>query len=158
MRTIIALLVAAAAPASAQVAPFEDLNALDTRIALALGGTVADAGVLARPVDRRLRLIRCPGAVTIDAPIAGAVAVRCAQLGWRLRVPTQAVQRPDGEMLVRRGESVELTYAGSGFDVTTSATAAEDGRMGSAIRVKTSTGGGGLTARVSGPGTVIAGY
>lgn len=154
MRRLAALLLVMPAALSAQVV--EDLDLLDRRIAVALGGTAADAGLLAQPVDRRLRLASCPQAATIEPPVLGAVTVRCAPLGWRMRVPLVGgmAMAQQGELLVRRGDAVDLTVSGGGFAIATTGTALEDGRMGAPVRVKSPTGSTVLTARVRGPGSV----
>jgi flagellar basal body P-ring formation protein FlgA len=154
MYRLAALLLAI--PVALPAQGFEDVDLLDRRIAVALGGTAGDAGVLAQPVDRRLKLARCPDAATIEPPVMGAVTVRCAALGWRMRVPliAPAAGAQQGEVLVRRGDAVDLTFAGAGFAIATTATAMEDGRMGGPVRVKSPTGAAILTARVRGPGSV----
>jgi flagella basal body P-ring formation protein FlgA len=150
--------VAAPAPGWAAQPVLEDLDALDARVAVFLGGTPADAGQRAQPVDRRLRMVKCPEGVAIDPPAMGAVSVYCASKGWRLRVSVlgMAAAQP-AEIVIRRGDSVELAYVGSSFDVTTSATALDDGRAGGMVRVKTLTGTSSVTARVRGPGAVAIG-
>ena len=150
--------VAAPTPAWAVQPVLEDLDALDARVAVFLGGTPADAGQRAQPVDRRLRMVKCPEGVSFDPPAMGAVSAYCASKGWRLRVPMlgMAAAQP-AEIVIRRGDSVELAYVGSGFDVSTNATALDDGRTGAVVRVKTLTGTSSVTARVRGPGAVAIG-
>lgn len=136
----------------------ENLDALDAKVAVFLGGTPADAGQRAQPVDRRLRMVQCPEGVSFDPPVMGAVSAYCGSKGWRLRVPLLGVAAAQpAEIVIRRGDSVELAYVGSGFDVTTGATALEDGRAGGVVRVKTPTGTSSVTARVRGPGVVTIG-
>jgi flagellar basal body P-ring formation protein FlgA len=141
-------------PVSATAQAIEDFDAIDRRIAIALGGAESDAGLLAQPIDRRLKLAACPSPATIDPPALGAVAVRCAPLGWRIRVPLKGGGQSSGELLVRKGDTVELAYAGSGFAIVTSALAQEDGRLGQAVRVKSPTGAALVTAQVRGVGRV----
>jgi flagellar basal body P-ring formation protein FlgA len=159
MRLVLTLfLFATAAPGGATAPALENLDQLDARIAVFLGGTAADAGQRAQPVDRRLRLSHCVEGVVFDAPAQGAIAARCVSTGWRLRVTligTAAAQ--PSETVIRRGDAVELSYVGSGFDVTTVAIALEDGHDGGAVRVKSPTGVTTLTARVRGPGRVSVG-
>jgi hypothetical protein len=154
-----ALMLAAASAAGAAQPDLEDLDSLDSRIAVFLGGTPADAGLRAQAVDRRLRMMRCPEGVSFDPPAQGAIVASCASKGWRLRVPLiggSGAEQP-AEIVIRRGDSVELAYVGAGFDITTGATAMEDGRAGGMIRVKTPTGSTTVTARVRGPGAVTIG-
>jgi flagellar basal body P-ring formation protein FlgA len=135
-----------AAPLNAQ--QFEDIAALDAIVA-----TVAEA---AQPIDRRLKLGRCPENVAIDPPALGAVALRCKSLGWRIRVPLvqSAKAETASEIIIRRGDAVEVISGGNGFEVSTSGTAIEDGRLGKAIRVKSSTGTATTLGTVTAAGTV----
>ena len=153
-----ALLLIGTGAANAAQPALENLDALDARIAVFLGGTPADAGQRAQPVDRRLRMIQCPEGVSFDPPAMGAIAAYCPSKGWRLRVQLiGAAAAQSTEIVIRRGDSVELAYLGSGFDITTGATALDDGRAGGVVRVKTSTGTAPVTARVRGPGAVAIG-
>jgi len=134
-------------PALAQ--GFENLEMLDNRVAAALGANIGEPGGATTPIDRRLRLQACPQPVEIGEPIAGALAVRCASLGWRIRVsvvgaqqarqtamaPSQPAARPTP--VVRRGDQIELVAIASGFTVSTLATAEQDGAPGDRIRVRT---------------------
>lgn len=147
------------APAHAQ--QFEDLNALDAQVSAVLQGS----GATAQPIDRRLKLARCPEPIAIDNGATDSVALRCNAIGWRIRVPLvktavseekiaspiNNLQADSGEILVRRGETVELVIRDQDFEIMSSGVAQEDGRMGKQIRVKSSTGtsvlGGTVVAR-----------
>jgi flagellar basal body P-ring formation protein FlgA len=158
--TVLAVLLGATAvtPAPAAAPALEDLAYLDARIAVFLGGTSAEAGQRAQPVDRRLRLLACAQGVLFDPPSMGAISAYCPTRGWRVRVPLIGGSVEEvAEVVVRRGDAVQLAYAGAGFDVTTSATALEDGRTGGVVRVKAPTGAATVTARVRGPGLVAIG-
>lgn len=135
-----------AAPLSAQ--QFEDVAALDAQVAAVTAA--------AQPVDRRLRLARCPEGVTVDPPALGAVALRCKSLGWRIRVPlAQAAQTETApEIVIRRGDVVELISSGDGFEVSTQGTAIEDGHAGKGIRVKSPTTAGIIAGTVTAAGVV----
>lgn len=132
-----------AAPAAAQTG-FQDLDAIETQIVAALGAGIGEPGGPARPLDRRLRLKPCPEPVTLDAPALGAVAVRCAAVGWRIRVPlvrdasvAVAAAAVQAEPLVRRGDQVELVAMTDSFSVSTAGIAEQDGAPGDRIRVRT---------------------
>ncbi len=143
------LLIPLAQPLPAQAQGFENLEMLDNRVAAALGANIGEPGGATTPIDRRLRLQACPQPVEIGEPIAGALAVRCAPLGWRIRVsvvgaphapPTmsgssRAQARP--APVVRRGDQIELIAIASGFTVSTLAVAEQDGAPGDRIRVRT---------------------
>ncbi len=131
-----------AAPAFGQA--FENLEMLESRVSAALGAAVGEPGGPARPIDRRLRLMPCPTPADIDPPAMGAVAIRCETRGWRIRVPLMAgaVAAPGmpqvrAEPVVRRGDQVQVVALASGFSVSTTGTAEQDGAPGDRIRVRT---------------------
>jgi flagellar basal body P-ring formation protein FlgA len=139
----------ASAPILAAAPVFEDLTALDARIS-----ETHDEGLIAQPIDRRIRLAPCPVPAEIDAPMAGSIAVRCPALGWRIRVPFLASAKPAEAttVLVRRGETIELVYRGEGFAVTSIGVAQDDGGKGKPIRVKIPTSAQSATAFVENVG------
>jgi flagella basal body P-ring formation protein FlgA len=146
-------------PAAAHAQGFQDLNALETQVTAALGAGIGEPGGPANPIDRRLKLSPCPAPVIIEPPALGAVAVRCKEIGWRIRVPLNAapaaaaVQQGWGPTpaaahaapIIKRGDQIELTADTGTFSVSTVAIAEQDGAPGDHIRVR-STGK---------PGTVI---
>ena len=137
-----------ALPAHAQ--QFEDLSALDAKIAPAVAvGSV-------KPIDRRLKLARCPDPIIFDTAAASAIVLRCHPLGWRIRVPiTQDAGRSgSSELLVKRGEMVQLVIQGDDFEIASSGIAIDDGFSGKRIRVKSLTGAGSITGTVAGQGLV----
>lgn len=139
-----ALLLGAAVAVPALGQSFENLEMLDSRIAAALGANVGEPGGPVTPLDRRLRLAACPEPAEIGEPALGAVTVRCAPLGWRIRVPLTgggatvtraAAARP--EPVIRRGDQVEIVALASNFSVSTTGIAEQDGAPGDRIRVRT---------------------
>lgn len=143
MRRWAVMLVLVSSAAASQMR-FEDLEQLDLRLARESNGAAV-------PLDRRLRLARCPVPVAIDAADEG-MTVRCVPLGWRIRVAMSGAA--GGTVLVHRGDQVELSIDGEGFVVDATAIAMEDGRAEGSIRVKTSTTAPAVTGRVTGPGRV----
>ncbi|HMI18011.1 MAG TPA: flagella basal body P-ring formation protein FlgA [Sphingomonas sp.] len=141
------LLALLAAPAAA-VTPFQNIDALETRLIAALGAGIGQPGGPATAIDRRLKLATCPASVQIDPPAMGAVALRCPAANWRIRVPISRLGGAQGaqtvgmggfskaDMVVRRGDPVDLIAETNGFSVSVAATAQEDGAPGSRIRVK----------------------
>jgi flagella basal body P-ring formation protein FlgA len=129
---------------AAQAQGFEDISALEIQVQAALGAGIGEPGGPAQPIDRRLKLKPCPEPATIDPPALGAVAVRCASLGWRIRVPlTRAAAQTYGvaaptrsEPVIRKGDQVELTASSGSFTVSTVAVAEQDGAPGERIRVR----------------------
>ena len=139
-----------ALPLPALAQGFENLEMLDNRVAAALGANIGEPGGATTPIDRRLRLQACPQPVEIGEPIAGAVALRCTPLGWRIRVSitpsaetrqlmssAAPARQARAEPVIRRGDQVELIAIAAGFTVSTVATADQDGAPGDRIRVRT---------------------
>lgn len=137
------MLIAPFALASVLPSSFEDLAQIDARIA-AFG--------VAAPVDRRLKLARCPQPAEIGEFGGNAIVVRCPSLGWRILVPLQASALTPSDPDVRKGDVVDLTVDGDGFSVSASATALEDGRVGRSIRLRTSQENAPVSASVVGAG------
>lgn len=166
--TMIAALAPALAPAfvlapaaSAQQAT-EDWQTIDT-----LTQMVASAmGRSATPIDRRIKLARCPEQASVTAVDAQTLAVRCASLGWRLRVPMTAPAgtapsfapvpaafgQPAAAPVIRRGDNVRVSIETESFAISYSATATQDGRLGETIALRGSDARSMLSAVVTGPG------
>lgn len=152
----LAACAAAASPATAQQAN-EDWQTIDV-----LTDMVANAmGRSATPVDRRIKLARCPEQASVTAVDAHTLAVRCNSLGWRLRVPmtgpagaTQAgFARPAAAApVIRRGDNVRVTIDTESFSISYAAVAAEDGRVGETIALRGSDAKSMLSAIVTGAG------
>lgn len=145
----------AAAVAAATAGGLEDLGALDEAIAVA----AQSMGATALPVDRRLRLARCPQGVQIDAVDARSIGVRCPTLGWRLRVPlvaATAFAKPTAP-IVRRGDPLTVVSGGNGFRVETSAVAVEDGALGTSVRARLDGGNRQVWGIVSAAGEISVG-
>ncbi|RYD95474.1 MAG: flagellar protein [Sphingomonadales bacterium] len=165
----LAAALAVAAPSSAQPAlpPAQDLNQLEQIVVSTLGADVGQPGGPMAPIDRRMRLAACPAGIQMDPPSAGAVTVRCTTAGWRLRVPLMRANgataygagdggRPAGvaNADIRKGDPVQLVAQGTAYSITVDATALEDGRIGSRIRVSSASKGGTLFAEVIDVGRV----
>lgn len=143
-----ALLAMGATGAAAQ--NFENVARLESGLIAQLGAGIGQPGGPVAPIDRRLKLASCPGAVAYDPPVLGAAAVRCAALGWRIRVPLvrlaqaapqaapgfQQQQQALAEIVIRRGDPVEVVAGGRYFSVSSQAIAEQDGRVGGRIRVR----------------------
>ena len=154
------LLAATAAPAAA--AEFEQIELLEARIVATLGAAIGEPGGPSRPVDRRLKLVACPGSPDIAMSGTGAAVVRCASAGWRIYVPLvrKPVEKPaEAERIVHKGDQVEVMAQGSSFTVSTFAVAEQDGAAGERIRVRVSPKSAPVMAEVTGQGRVaIAGF
>jgi flagellar basal body P-ring formation protein FlgA len=126
-----AILLATLAPFSATASLFQNLDAVDARATEAAGTSV-------QPVDRRLKLAVCPEALQVDAPVMGAVTVRCAPLGWRVRVMIDQSAGPatTAPVVIKRGDPVSVNFVAAGFSVTTSGIAESEARIGERVRVR----------------------
>lgn len=159
-RTLSILLAAAAtmvaAPGQAQQ-KFENLDRIDSLVAMTVGANLGEPGGPAAPVDRRLRLAACPMTPTVEGPVFGAAMVKCDALGWRIRVPLVAgaaaaasgplpspvasrfvrpVPAAPKQAVVRKGDPVQLTAGNAIFSVSRMMVADEDGAVGETIRVR----------------------
>ncbi len=156
--TAIAMLVSVQ-PALAQQ-KFENLDRIDSLVAMTVGANLGEPGGPAAPVDRRLRLAACPATPTVEGPVFGAAMVKCDALGWRIRVPLVAgaaaaasgplprtpatsqsrfarpAAAPSREAVVRRGDPVQLMAGNAAFSVSRMMVADEDGAAGETIRVR----------------------
>ena len=146
-------------PALAQQ-KFENLDRIDSLVAMTVGANLGEPGGPAAPVDRRLRLAACPATPTVEGPVFGAAMVKCDALGWRIRVPLVAgaaagasgplprtaaapqsrfarpAAAPSREAVVRRGDPVQLMAGNAAFSVSRAMIADEDGAVGETIRVR----------------------
>lgn len=154
-------LLAAGAPAWAQQA-HEDWQRIDALTAMVAGAM----GRSATPIDRRIKLARCPEQAVVT-PIDGqALAVRCASLGWRLRVPMTGPTaetadaapaaagraKPAGTPAIRRGDNVRVTIETDSYSISYAAIATQDGRVGETIALRGNDAKNMLSAIVVGPG------
>ncbi len=147
--------VLAAGPAMAQQ-KFENLDRLDGLVAMTVGANLGQPGGPVAPIDRRLKLAPCPSTPNVDGPVFGAAIVKCDALGWRIRVPlvaggvqanvtpvsapvtrrVAAMPAPSREVVVKRGDPVQLVAGGTAFQVSRLMVAEEDGAIGAMIRVR----------------------
>ena len=152
-----ALLIAmlcATAPALAQQG-FENLDRIDSLVAMTVGANLGEPGGPRAPVDRRLRLAACPQMPTVTGPTFGAAVVACDAVGWRIRVPLvpggaaaasgpvprygaapAAARAAVRDVVVKRGDPVQLEAGDSLFTVSRMMIADEDGAVGDTIRLR----------------------
>lgn len=150
------------APAAHAQQANEDWQTIDVLTAM-----VANAmGRSATPVDRRIKLARCPEQASVTPVDAHTLAVRCASLGWRLRVPmtgpaadvdavpaAAAFARPaQGAPVIRRGDNVRVTIDTESYSISYAAIATQDGRVGETIALRGNDAKSALSATVTGPG------
>jgi flagella basal body P-ring formation protein FlgA len=147
-----------AVPAAAQAQRFEDVAGLEAIVVARLGAGIGQAGGPVAPIDRRLKLAACPDTPAIEGPAMGAAVVRCAALGWRIRVPLRVNAAASASQrtatLVRKGDPVELVAGGASFTVSTQMIADEDGAQGEMIRVRADRSAAPIVARVVDVGLV----
>jgi flagella basal body P-ring formation protein FlgA len=134
---------------------FENLDRIDGLVAMTVGANLGQPGGPIAPVDRRLHLAACPQTPSIDGPVFGAAIVKCDALGWRIRVPLAAggaasatvqsmppVARKlagaavSRDIVVKRGDPVQLQAGGAAFSISRMMIADEDGAPGQMIRVR----------------------
>lgn len=164
----------AALPSAAQADPsHQDWATVDQQtqqVAGALGRTAA-------PIDRRIKLARCPERPAITAMNSSNLAVRCPSLGWRLRVAmldhrgsggdgdsqssyfaasAPASQRAAASApIIRRGDIVRISIETPNYSVSYPATAIQDGRMGEAISLRGADPKNPILAVVAGAGRAV---
>ncbi|HMO74732.1 MAG TPA: flagella basal body P-ring formation protein FlgA [Sphingopyxis sp.] len=148
--------IPAAATAQQATEDWQTIDVLTQMVANAMGRT-------ATPIDRRIKLARCPEQATVTAIDGQTLAVRCPSLGWRLRVPMTGpanaaaggglVAKPAASApVVRRGDNVRVTIDTNSFSISYAATATQDGRVGDLIALRGSDAKSTLSAIVTGPG------
>lgn len=124
----------------------------------------------ATPIDRRIKLAKCPEKPNVMATDSSNLAVRCEALGWRLRVAMRgqgheasipyAVQTanalPNRERaappVVKRGDVVRISIETQQYAVSYPATATQDGRTGEAISFRGADPKNNIVAIITGPG------
>lgn len=166
-----ALLALLATPAFAQTG-FENLDRIDSMVAMTVGANLGEPGGPIAPVDRRLRLAACPSMPTVEGPVFGAAMVKCEAKGWRIRVPlkagtapvaaapaygafNRAVARPVArELVIKRGDPVQLVAGNASFNVSRVMIADEDGAIGDSIRVREDRKSSPVMAQIVEPGIV----
>lgn len=134
-------------PAVAQ--KFENLDRLDSIVAMSVGANIGEPGGAASPVDRRLKLAACPDMPQVSGPVFGAAMIECKAHGWRIRVPLTpggayaaapaartAHPAPQKQVIIKRGDPVQLIAGGQSFTVSRLMIADEDGAVGDMIRVR----------------------
>jgi len=155
--------ISVAVPAANAQQRYEDWQAIDNLTAIVAGAM----GRTAAPVDRRIKLQRCPEQATITAIDAQTLAVRCPSLGWRVRVPMAggadavpgvvpyaapaSYARPAAPV-IHRGDTVRVSIETESFAIHYSATATEEGRVGDTIALRGTDNRRVLSAVVTGPG------
>jgi flagellar basal body P-ring formation protein FlgA len=151
MRPLAFLLIAAAVPASALPAPYQDLPSLDRAVAAFTGHGVGEEGGPRTPVDPRLRLAQCPTvSISWRTPAEDAVVVSCSGPSWRLfvpvlratpkAVPAALAPRPavavKAEPVIRRGDPVVIEAEADGFAISREGVAMADAAPGGRVAVK----------------------
>lgn len=147
-------------PATADAQAFQNLDAVDRQVAAFLGQSADSAGATFVPVDRRLRLATCAAPLNLSwyGTRQDSVLVRCPDAsGWRVFVRVQgaigAAPAAAAIPAVSRGEPVTVTVRGTGFSVSQSGEAMENGAVGQWIRIRMSKTNE-MRAQVLQPGTV----
>jgi flagella basal body P-ring formation protein FlgA len=148
---------------------FENLDKLDSLVAMTVGANLGEPGGPVAQIDRRLRLKPCPSTPKIEGPTFGAAIISCTEIGWRLRVPLVPVQHVAGnaftaaktqpvaaQVVIKKGDPVELIAGSEAFSVSRAMIAEEDGSIGAVIRVRETPKSSPIMARVESAGVVRA--
>jgi len=154
---------------------FENLDRIDGLVATTVGANIGQPGGAIAPVDRRLRLAACPKMPDVTGPQFGAAVVKCDALGWRIRVPLapggnvpaapayaaprpamRPAPAPGREIVIRKGDPVQLIAGGPSFTASRAMIADEDGAIGQMIRVREDRKSDPVVARVQEFGIVRA--
>lgn len=165
------LMLMAGLPTAARAQNFENLDRLDSLVAMTMGANRGEAGGPIAPIDRRLRLAACPDTPKIDGPQMNAAIVSCPAIGWRIRVPLAAIQKaqkaqisaasamsdaPSQAVVIKKGDPVQLVAGDDNFSVSRPMIAEEDGAVGAIIRVRQDARANPVMARVERMGIVRA--
>lgn len=135
---------------------WQTIDVLTQMVANALGRT-------ATPIDRRIKLARCPEQASVTPIDSQSLAVRCPSLGWRVRVPMSGpsnaaagggfVTKPAAAApVIRRGDNVRVSIDTDSFSISYAATATQDGRVGELIALRGDDTKSVMSAIVTGPG------
>lgn len=145
-------LAGAAAPALAQ--GFADPAEIDREVAAFLGVPAGQAASAFVPVDRRLRLASCAQPLALDwqGTRRDSVLVQCPGV-WKIYVRTAGQAAAPAVDAVKRGQPVSVSVRGSGFTVSQTAQALENGAVGDWVRIRIGKDGE-VQARVTRPGAV----
>lgn len=140
---------AMAGKASAADGAFQNLDQVEQLVAASVGSSAAVV-----PIDRRIKLASCPTSPEVGPVANGMVAVRCPAVGWRLAVAVNGATKTAqvAEIIVKRGDPIDVIVRGDGFSVTGSGLAMDDGSEGAKIRVKLPTSTDPVNAVVTGTG------
>lgn len=162
----VAVLIGFESPAQAQ--SFENLDRLDSLVAMSVGANRGEPGGPIAPIDRRLRLAPCPQAPVVEATQISFATVSCPSIGWRIRVPLSASQQvtkvaafgaspaAGSGVVVKKGDPVKLIAGNEEFTISRQMIADEDGVAGALIRVRQDPKATPVMARVESVGVVRA--
>lgn len=165
---VIGALIAPVAIANPATQEWQSVDALTQNVARALGREAA-------PIDRRIKLARCPETPVVTAMDSNSLAVRCTPLGWRLRVGMSAggaaAQTTDyfapaappahrertAPALIKRGDTVRVSIDRPNYSVSYPATATQEGRLGDSIALRGADPKSLIVAVITGPGRAVIG-
>lgn len=148
---------------------FENLDRLDSLVAMSVGANRGEPGGPVAPIDRRLRLAACPQAPVVEASQPSFATISCSSIGWRIRVPlspaqqavhsanlpvSRAIAAPSQAVVVKKGDPVQLIAGTDEFSISRLMIADEDGAVGAMIRVRQDSKATPVLARVEALGVV----
>lgn len=140
---------------------FEDTAHLDRQVEAYLNAGIGEVNGARAPIDRKLKLKRCPSSVQFSNTNRNAVLVSCPALGWRIFVPLNShsssqsrESNASDEFVVRRNQPLTLVVRRPSFSISYGVIAQKNGRLGDYIPVRSDRKSKILIARVSGNGQV----
>jgi flagella basal body P-ring formation protein FlgA len=153
---MLALMLLSSASIAQNLTQLEDLDNLDAKIAdvVSFSGSFSTKAL---PLDRRLHLAKCADSVVIEMTTSESIALRCPSRGWRVRVPLilpSAAEKKLEDVLIHRGDIVELDYVGNGFTVSVFVRSMDEGVRNQTIRVINTTSSAPTSATVVDRGLV----
>ncbi len=145
------------APAAAK--EFQSHVELDAVVKQALDQNIGAVGGARTPVDRRLKLEKCPESPTVDVRTRSVATIICPPLGWRLSVPLVTFDRVQkrenaAQHIIARGQPVLLVVRRNGFVISRQMIADRKGRLGEVIPVRRTRRSAPILAEITGAGRV----
>lgn len=143
----------------AQGKAMESLSVLEKQLELFLDKEQGEVGGAQQPMDRRLRLKKCPMSPVIEKRDNRLAVITCEPLNWRISVPLVRQSNSRGrasqlQMMVKRGQPVLLVAQKHGFLVSRQMQADRSGRLGDIIPVRATRKSRPILAEIVGQGRV----
>ena len=136
---------------------YQSLSEVDNVIAAFLSENRPGENIEHKPIDRRLRLRKCPTVPEVSWRDEGRLTVHCAAIGWRISAILSSRSTNRGHRtahVVVRGQAVMMMVHKAGFSITRQMIADRRGSIGDIIPVRANRRSQPIMAEVTGPGRV----